>query len=512
MKQFRKIIKQLINILFLIIIIYILLNILIQSETLWFKFDNLKLIFATTLYGVCLVILYKIFKKIKQPNKILVGIILGIIVIIQCIVSYLFCVNPSWDFGKVFNEATKFNVIIENTQYFTQCANNIPIMLILKSIFYIFSFIGTNNYLVLGIILNIIIIDSSIWVTYLLVKRILGNSKALFALVLFALNPAIYLYGPIFYTDTLTMIFPILILYLYVLLKDENISKKRKTVIAILFGIIMAVGMILKFTIIIPFIAIIIYEIFFDTSKKNIKLKCVQFTKIIIAMIIVVLLQKVLLVNIVPNYTEMKDKSLPFLHFIMMSIEGDGRFRQSDVDFTMSLDLETRNEQLIEEIKNRIQKHNENNDWYKFITTKMLTTWGDGTYYIPWQLEREPIHNGIHQEFIFSDGKYSKIYAYYVQAQHITMFILMIFLIFYKLERKDFNYNILKLTFIGLFLVFIIYEAKSRYIVNFMPIFVIMQVIGLGNLSALLNKKQKVEVDTPLLEHKNKQKREHSFS
>ena len=87
----------------------------------------------------------------------------------------------------------------------------------------------------------------------------------------------------------------------------------------------------------------------------------------------------------------------------------------------------------------------------------------------------------------------------------------MIFLIFYKLERKDFNYNILKLTFIGLFLVFIIYEAKSRYIVNFMPIFVIMQVIDLGNLSALLNKKQKVEVDTPLLEHKNKQKREHSF-
>ena len=142
----------------------------------------------------------------------------------------------------------------------------------------------------------------------------------------------------------------------------------------------------------------------------------------------------------------------------------------------------------------------------------MLTTWGDGTYYIPWQLEREPIYNGIHQEFIFRDGKYKSIYAYYTQAQHITMFILMIFLIFYKLERKDFNYNILKLTFIGLFLVFIIYEAKSRYIVNFMPIFVIMQVIGLGNLSALLNKKQKVEVDTPLLEHKNKQKREHSFS
>lgn len=510
MKTFKNIIKQLINILFLIIIIYILGNILLQKESLMFKFDNFKLLFVTTIYTVCVVILYKLLSKLKQ-NRLIVGIILGIILVIQCIVSYLFCVKPSWDFGKVFNEATKFNVIIENTKYFTQCANNIPIMLIFKSIFYIFSFIGTNNYLILGIILNIIIIDSSIWVAYLLVKRILGRNKALFALVLFALNPAIYLYGPIFYTDTLTMIFPILILYLYVLLKDENISKKRKTVIAILFGIIMAVGIILKFTIVIPFIAIIIYEVFFDISKKNIKLKCIQLAKIIIAMIIVVLLQKILLVKIVPNYTEMKDKSLPFLHFIMMSIEGDGRFNQDDVDFTMSLDLENRNEKLIEEIKNRMQKHNENNDWYNFITNKMLTTWGDGTYYIPWQLEREPVHNGIHQEFIFRDGKYKSIYAYYTQAQHITMFILMIFLIFYKLERKDFNYNILKLTFIGLFLVFIIYEAKSRYIVNFMPIFVIMQVIGLGNLSALLNKKQKVEVDTPLLEHKNKQKREHSF-
>ncbi len=513
MEQFRKIIRQVINALFLIIIIYILTSMLLKSESLMFKFDNLKLLLATAIYCVCLVVLYKILKKIKT-NKIIVGILFGIIIIIQSIVSYFFCVEPAWDFGSVFNEATNFNSIIQNTAYFTQCANNIPIMLILKLFFYIFNFFGIHNYLVLGIILNITFIDISVLITYLLIKRIFGENKAFLALVLFALNPAIYLYGPIFYTDTLTMFYPILILYLYILLKDMNISKKRKTIISILLGIIMAIGLVLKFTIIIPFIAIVIYEIFFDTSKKNIKLKCLQFIKIIIAMIIVVLLQKALLVNIVPNYTEMKDKSLPFLHFIMMSLEGDGRFRQSDVDFTMSLELDNRNEQILEEIKSRIENHNKNNDWYNFITTKMITTWGDGTYYIPSQIEQKPIHDGIHQEFIFRNGKYSKIYAYYTQAQLITMYILMIFLVFYKLERKDLNYNILKLTFIGLFLVFIIYEAKSRYVVNFIPIFIIMQIIGLDNLNTLLKRrsKRKVKKNIPLLGNGDKKKKEHSFS
>ena len=112
MKTFKNIIKQLINILFLIIIIYILGNILLQKESLMFKFDNFKLLFVTTIYTVCVVILYKLLSKLKQ-NRLIVGIILGIILVIQCIVSYLFCVKPSWDFGKVFNEATKFNVIIE---------------------------------------------------------------------------------------------------------------------------------------------------------------------------------------------------------------------------------------------------------------------------------------------------------------------------------------------------------------------------------------------------------------
>ena len=207
----------------------------------------------------------------------------------------------------------------------------------------------------------------------------------------------------------------------------------------------------------------------------------------------------------------MKDKSLPFLHFIMMSLEGDGRFRQSDVDFTMSLDLENRNEKILEEIRSRIDNHNKNNDWYYFITTKMITTWGDGTYYIPSQIEQKPIHNGIHQEFVFRDGKYSKIYAYYTQAQIITMYILMIFLTFYKLERKNLNFTILKLTFIGLFIVFIIYEAKSRYIVNFIPVFMIMQVIGLDNLNTIFKLKSKAKKNVPLLDSGTEKEKKQNY-
>ena len=70
MKTFKNIIKQLINILFLIIIIYILGNVLLQKESLMFKFDNFKLLFVTTIYTVCVVILYKLLSKLKQNRLI----------------------------------------------------------------------------------------------------------------------------------------------------------------------------------------------------------------------------------------------------------------------------------------------------------------------------------------------------------------------------------------------------------------------------------------------------------
>ena len=120
----------------------------------------------------------------------------------------------------------------------------------------------------------------------------------------------------------------------------------------------------------------------------------------------------------------------------------------------------------------------------------MVYTWGDGTYYAPEKLRRSPVREGIQHQFVLQNGKYSYVYMYYSQIQHISLLIFMIIsmIINYR-NRKEFN-DILKdkvnliitLSIFGLLIFLIIWETRSRYIVNFIPIMVFAKFYGIDKL------------------------------
>lgn len=477
----KKILRNTINIIFAIISIYLIISITIQKKSLMFKYDQLKLILCISIIiGILIFIYICISKKEIKHEKAITITAFAIIVILQLILGNLFKVTPSWDFGRIFREATDFSNTNNNIDYFCMCPNNIPILILFKSIFYIFNSIGLTNFLEIGIVINIIAIDLSILFTYLVAKKCIGINKAIMILIIFAIMPTTYLYAPIFYTDTLSMLFPILTIYLYLKIKElKNI--KSLILLNILLGIVIFIGINLKFTIIIAWIAICIYEIFINKKDKQ---QCKQIVIGIGTAILVILAltcgKSFILKNYFIYYDKMENDKLPATHYIMMSLKGDGRYSQKDVDYSTSFN--TYNERIegnIAEIRNRAKKHTEEKDWLEFINNKIRSTWGDGTFYIPWQLERKPINNGIWQDFVFRDGKYSDIYKYYSQAIYISMLIFGLLSLFNTEKRLGI---IGRLIIIGVFLTFVIWEAKSRYIVNFIPIFIIIEILGLDTM------------------------------
>lgn len=486
----KRILRNTINIIFAIISIYLIISITIQKKSLMFKYDQLKLILCILIIIGILIFIYKCISKreIKHERAITITTF-AIILILQLILGNLFKVTPSWDFGRIFREATDFSNTNNNIDYFCMCPNNIPILILFKSIFYIFNSIGLTNFLEIGIVINIIAIDLSILFTYLVAKKCIGVNKAIMILIIFAIMPTTYLYAPIFYTDTLSMLFPILTIYLYLKIKEvKNI--KSLILLNILLGVVIFIGINLKFTIIIAWIAICIYEIFINKKDKQ---QCKQLVIGIGTTIVVILAltcgKGFILKNYFIYYDKMENDKLPATHYIMMSLQGDGRYSQEDVDYSTSFN--TYNERIegnIAEIKNRAKKHTEKKDWIEFINNKIRTTWGDGTFYIPWQLERKPMKNGIWQDFVFRDGKYSDIYKYYSQALYISMLIFGLLSLFSKENRLGI---ICGLIMMGVFFTFIIWEAKSRYIVNFIPIFIIIEILGLGLIDKkILNMKE----------------------
>ena len=66
-------------------------------------------------------------------------------------------------------------------------------------------------------VVNIILIDISIVLIYFTVRKLLGKKNAIYSLILVIFSSAFFCYIPVLYTDTITMLFPILLLFLYFL-------------------------------------------------------------------------------------------------------------------------------------------------------------------------------------------------------------------------------------------------------------------------------------------------------
>lgn len=65
----------------------------------------------------------------------------------------------------------------------------------------------------------------------------------------------------VFYTDVLSMVFPVLIVLLYLEYMDAG-SKCNRALLVISIGVTCAIGMLVKFTALIALIAVVIYHLY----------------------------------------------------------------------------------------------------------------------------------------------------------------------------------------------------------------------------------------------------------
>lgn len=486
--------KKIFNVIFVIIIIYMIYSMYMYK--LKTSYNRTMLYVVSILY---IMIMILCFRKISKKHiKKYMFIILGIIIVtIQIICAYLFKVYPSWDFGIVYREATDFFGKVDSIDYFCKYPNNIPILIFLKIIFYTFKLLNIKQYINVGITVNILAIDLSILMVVLVVKEILGKEKAFFTLFFITLMPIIYLSVPIFYTDTLSMPFTIMILYLYLKLKKQQ-NTRNKIIYSILIGIITVLGMNIKVTVGIIYIAILIYEIILN-KKNNFRL----YTLLSLGIIIMLIILETLVFKYLFKYSDkLYNESFPVTHHIMMALDNNGTYTLKDEEFTTS--FKTRKEKKkanIEEINIRLKKYDTLNKKIKFITSKEIMIWNDGTYDIPQLLNNGHINNGKIQNSIY---KNNDIYVYISQMQRVSMMILLVVSSLYKDDKKEENNDavnvISRLSILGLILFFLFWEIRSRYIINYIPIFVVTQIIGIELLDKKLKKRIKTKKEIHIID------------
>lgn len=409
----------------------------------------------------------------------------GVLLVLQLLAGYFLQMKPVTDlqfierYSRDFASTGNFDLIQKDcgkgSVYLIRYPNNLALLFLLSVVYRVCNLIFGHIPSLVPVIINALAINISVLLTVFTARKIFGNRRAVFVLLLCFLFAPFYTYVPYYYTDSLSMPFCIGAIYLFVLAVSSE-KKIKKYVLFALSGVLVFLGYKLKGSLIILLAVILIYVFL----KMNIKhIVCIALAVIAgfasTAAIYTVTFNSM---NIVTE--EQSEKyEYPYTHWIMMGLNGLGHYNLKDSNYTDSFDSKAEKQEAnIKEIMSRIEDFGPGG-LTEHLFNKAVWTWEDGTYYISHHIEDYRRENILHSLVLEKGENYIYFFVYSNGFQ-----LLLIFLILMSILKgcKDPYVNILTL-FKGIifaaFIFFLIWETRSRYLYNFTPLFMLVAVDGL---------------------------------
>lgn len=447
---------------------------LLTHDNPFLELGRVQLLAATILVGSILFLLLRLWdRKGKAPQKewLVIGILFLIYFAAQCFVMDKLQVLPrgDWDYTLVFQEA-EARVLhgTPPTDYFGNFPNNVPFYWLLVGFFGILHFFGVTTFMQPLVLLNMLCIDVSLLMMYGIAKRILGKKWACMVLILGMISPALLLYVPIAYTDTLTLPFVCGAAYLWLLAREcfQKEKVRKMALYAGLAGVVTALGAVLKVSVAILFIAFVLDALLFWGGRH----RWMPLAVGVACFAVVLLGGNQLAQAAMPEYDLVK---IPYTHWIMMGLHGDGSYY--DPDYKLTLSYPTYEERVAfhkQEIGRRLQEMGPLG-FLDHCREKLAFMISDGTYFAPSKLNRAAAKPSIWHEFVVPGGKYAGILYYCADALQICLLLSCAVGSWRAARGGNHRLTVYRVAWFGLVLFLLLWENRSRYLVNFIPLFLL---------------------------------------
>lgn len=491
MKKIMKNMLSIIMIIFILLFSWITFTAITTKNSSVFSYNIILVIVGCIIYIGLAVFIYKnIIPKIAKKNYIQY-FLFAVFGIISIVVSYNLRLNPTWDMGRVFEIAKDYiEKGITTDPYLYEYQNNIAITIIDMLALKVLRIIKVTDYIVGITFLNAVVVTLTIIFLYYTVNKMYGKERALMVLIICLLTTPLYLHAAIYYTDSMSMFISIFALFLYVNIREEQ-NKKKNYLMQVLLGITLILCIKIKLTAVFIMIAIIMLEIL------NYKFKDILNNfKITVPSAIIFLIIYTIFVNyyFITDKDKLNEYKMPIEHWILIGSVNEGGFNQELYEYTKGYPTYNEKKQAdILKIK-EIYKEYSIKNFIQHINTKIKYTWSDGTYFAPEKLRREPAKRcGLH-EYVSDDGQKMYMYKYFPQIMHVSMLILIVVNAIYVFNRKELEKDdvFLMITILGLAVFLMIWENRSRYLLTYIPIMIILEVNGMQKLSNIKLNKLKI--------------------
>ncbi len=470
----------------------------------------LGILFSATMVWFYNFIRKKTFRMPKRQITKIFFCIAAAVLVLQLFSAFVLKFKPISDLGYVdraardfcqtWNKADLYSQLpAHHKDYFVRYTNNQALLVILSLIYSTCQkFFG-----VMPLIAPILINTMGLHISYILCYFISGKIfkdkfTPLFCAIIGAAFSVFYTYTPYFYTDSMSMPFVMGAIYLF-LCAIENNSIKSKIPQILVSGLLIVIGYKIKGSVIILIPAFIIYLIF-TLTKANFK----EHLKVLSIFMAGIIISTGLCSTFINSFdlaskTELEETQFPPEHWVMMGLHDRGGFYIEDFWFTVnSGNYEQKKQADVSEIKNRISEYGFTG-MVKHLVKKISYTWGDGTYFVLFYLKNSQGTN------VFKEIVQTSIFKGYCSVYQCMLLLMILFSFINGATSKKYGKEIfLKILICGVYFFFIIWETRSRYLVNFSPIFIITASYSIKQIAEFARKRYTTSHKMIIIENRYK--------
>jgi hypothetical protein len=492
MEKVKKVLNKGYTVIAMIAIVLVLLLINFFHITSGIVIKNVVFI----LLGIAVMFLINKFviNKLKsRAIKICIITLLVLFLILEIVTVIFFRVEYNWDFKWIMDSSHDIATTgtTANTFYFKMFPNNWGTLAITTVSMFIAGGSEVGAY-----VANVIFIFLAALFTVLSARKIGGDKLGLNVLILLIGCAPLYLYSPIVYSDSLSVMFPVATLYFWLLSKEnrEKNQKKKSYIWTIVMALTGIIGYCIKPVAAIVLAAIVIDEFFTNLNKETLK-------KLAITLIIVLSIMKLfnfLGEKIIIKDARKNDLEFPMTHWVMMGLNrpeseggtaiGYGAYSQKDADFTAeSGNYQEKKAANIHKIKERLLEYGFGG-YIQFLLNKFNYVWNDGGYYAIHLIGWDTLNTESGLYKMIADSNSNEPFKNYMTDFNNFMFLTIIAGFVIELIKKKQNQEsrIMGTSIVGIALFLLIWEARSRYVYFLIPMFCLFSAYELKNILDLI--------------------------
>lgn len=387
------------------------------------------------------------------------------------VLSFFLTVHPTWDFSMIYYGALNSiqdHMSVDVWRYLSQFPNNLTLFGFELIFFKLASWLEIQNFFYVGIFVNVLFIDLAVLFLFLFLKKVYSWEMGIVGLLFCIFLTPLFLYTPIFYSDTFSVFLPIFLLYCYSFVRGKEWDQKNILFcFLIAFGTVLGIG--LKFTVVITTIAIFI-DWFLQVKWQSFWR---HFCVFLLSFCFVFFFYQYGKNALVQHYQLSHDLQIPYTHWIMMGMHEKGGYNGADYDrYPKDSTFEEKKLMSVQNIQDTLKEYG---FWgyLRFLNQKVYFTWGDGTYYVSLKLTREPMYKAyLLSDLIHVNGKFHKEYLYFANGVHYGLLLLLFISAWVSFRQKIYDRIPMFLSIMGLFLFLLIWETRSRYLYHYIPVFI----------------------------------------